>query len=103
MSPKYMKVQDSLLQGPEHHLITNAFNLKNKMPPNVLNSKRLKLDQSIQSAISQKLTNLKDSIVDRSGINTGIEQSVISRDSMQGFNSNIKKMDFSVEFQPMNG
>ena len=102
MSPKYMKVQDSLLQGPEHHLITNAFNLKNKMPPNVLNSKRLKFDQSIQSAISQKLTLFKDSIADRSGINTGIEQSVNSRESIQGLNQNIKKMDFSVDFQPLN-
>ena len=56
------------------------------MPPNVLNSKRLKFDQSIQSAISQKLTLFKDSIADRSGINTGIEQSVNSRESIQGFN-----------------
>ena len=98
-SPKYMKVHDSLIHGPEHHLITNAFNLKNKMPPNVLNSKRLKVDQSIQSAISQKLTLFKDSI-DRSGVNTGIDQSVISRESMQAFNQNIKKMNFSVEERP---
>lgn len=36
-------------------------------------------------------------MADKSGVNTGIEQSVISRESMQGLNQNIKKLDYLIE------
>jgi hypothetical protein len=50
--PKFIKLHDTLMMGPEHHLVINAFNLKNKMPPSVLNNKKLKFDHSFTGAIN---------------------------------------------------
>ena len=36
-------------------------------------------------------------MADKSGINAGIEQSVISKESIQGLNQNIKKLDYIIE------